>query len=165
MKQDRFLMGILVFIGVLVVAALAVFLIRKDTQQAYGSDDTPEGVVTNYALALQNQDYQRAYDYLADKEGKPSYDSFRRVFLTAQMNVSTNAVQVGEVQFISADEATVSVTVLYAGSGPFDQGWSTTENAALIRQGDAWKITYVPYPYWSYDWYQPYLSTAVPVKP
>jgi hypothetical protein len=165
MKQDRFLMGILIFIGVLVTVALAVFFIRKDAQQVYGPEDTPEGVIRNYALALQNQDYERAYGYLADKSGRPTYENFRRSFITAQLDVSSNAVQVGSVQFINSNEASVNVSVLFAGSGPFNQGWSSTENASLIRQADGWKLTYMPYPYWMYEWYQPFISTAVPVKP
>ena len=49
MKQDRFLTGILIGIGVLIIAALAVFFTRKDSQ-TYVADDTPEGVVHNYVL-------------------------------------------------------------------------------------------------------------------
>src|SRR3972149_11028820 len=110
MKQDRFLMGILIFIGVLVVAALALFFFRQGSQ-VYGTEDTPEGVIRNYALALQKQDYQRAYSYLADKDNKPTYDTFSRAFLTHQVDVSSNALQVGNVQFISSGEATVSISV------------------------------------------------------
>jgi hypothetical protein len=161
MKQDRFLLGILIFIGLLVIAALALFFIRQDTQ-VYVADDTPTGVTRNYALALQKQDYQRAYNYLADKDNKPTYDAFRRVFLTNQLDVSSNALQVGSVQFIGNGEATVSLTVLYAGSGPFSQGWSSTDTATLVQQGGAWKLSYMPYPFWAYDWYQP---TPVPAKP
>ncbi|MCX6034697.1 MAG: hypothetical protein NTV38_06945, partial [Chloroflexi bacterium] len=133
MKQDRFLLGILIFIGLLVVAALALFFIRQDTQ-VYVADDTPEGVIRNYALALQKQDFLRAYNYLADKDNKPTYDTFRRAFLTNQLDVSSNALQVGSIQYIDSGEATVNVTVLYAGSGPFTQGWSSTDNAALVQQ-------------------------------
>jgi hypothetical protein len=164
MKGDRFLQGILIFIGVLVVAALALFFIRKDSQ-VYGAEDTPEGVIRNYALALQKQDYVRAYTYLADKDGKPGYDAFQRTFLTNQLDVTSNAVQVGSVQYLGSSEATVSVSVLYAGSGPFSQGWSSTENASLVRQGGTWKLSYMPYPYWSYDWYQLPQPTLEPAKP
>ena len=57
MKQDRFLIGILVGIGVLVVIALALFFTRRD-QQEYVADDTPEGVVHNYALAVFREEYE-----------------------------------------------------------------------------------------------------------
>ena len=160
MKQDRFLMGILIFIGVLVIAALALFFIRNDSQ-AYGAEDTPEGVIRNYVLALQKQDFPRAYDYLADNDGKPTYDAFHRVFLNGQSNPST-ALQIGSVQYINSNEASVSVTVLYAGGGPFSGGSSSTDTASLVQQGGAWKLIYMPYNYWAYDWFQP---TPVPVKP
>jgi hypothetical protein len=163
MKQDRFLMGILIFIGVLVAAALALFFVRKDSQ-AYGAEDSPEGVIRNYVLALQNQDYPRAYSYLADKDGKPTYDAFHRVFLNGQFNPST-ALQVGSIQYITSTESTVSVTVLFAGGGPFSQGWSTPDTASLVKHGGAWKLIYMPYNYWSYDWFQSPQPTALPAKP
>ena len=160
MKQDRFLVGILIFIGVLVIAALALFFIRQDTQ-VYGTDDTPEGVIRNYALALQKQDFQRAYDYLADKDNQPTYEAFRHAFLTNQLDVSSNALQVGSIQYINGGEVTVSLSVLYAGGGPFTQSYSSTDTATLVQQGGAWKLSYMPYPFWAYDWYQP---TPEPVK-
>jgi hypothetical protein len=161
MKQDRFLVGILIFIGLLVIAALVLFFVRQDVQ-VYGADDTPEGVIRNYALALQKQDFQRAYGYLADEDNKPTYEAFRRAYLTNILDVSSNALQVGNVQYISGNEATVSLTVLYAGGGPFSQGWSSTDTAALVQQDGAWKLIRMPNPFWAYDWYQP---TPVPGKP
>ena len=153
MKQDRFLLGILVFIGLLVIAALALFFIRQDTQ-VYVPDDTPEGVVRDYALALQKGDYPRAYSYLADKDNRPTVDAFRRYFLTDKPDLGSNALQVGSVQVLDSDEATVHLTVLFAGNGPFNSGWSSTDNASLVRQGGAWKLAYMPYPFWAYEWYQ-----------
>ena len=161
MKQDRFLVGILIFIGLLVIAALALFFIRKDNQ-VYVVDDMPEGVIRNYTLAVQKQDYQRAYGYLADKDDKPSYETFRRAFLTNQLDPSFNAIQVGSVQYIDSTEATVSLTVLYAGNGPFTESWNSTDTASLFMQDGAWKLSYMPYPFWAYDWYQPVIQ---PVKP
>lgn len=164
MKQDRFLVGILIFIGLLVVAALALFFIRKDTQ-VYVADDSPDHIVQNYVLAVQKQDFQRAYDYLADMNGKPTYEAFRRAYLTNQLNLSSNGIQVGTVQYVSNTEAVVNLTLLYAGGGPFSQGSSSTDRATLVQAGGTWKISYMPYPYWSYDWYQPPVTTAIPVKP
>jgi hypothetical protein len=159
MKQDRFLLGILLFIIVLVIAAVALFFIRQDTQ-AYRSDDTPENVIYNYALALQNQDFELAYSYLAEQENKPDYTYFRQAFLSRQLDLSSNAIRVGEVTNLDEGEALVTVTVLYASSGPFAEGWSSTETATLLLQDGQWKLSYMPYPYWGWDWYQ----QAIPVK-
>ena len=79
MKQDRFLTGILVGIGLLVVVALVVFFTRKNSQ-TYVPDDTPEGVVHNYVLAVLDKDYEKAYGYLAELKYKPTYEEFRRAF-------------------------------------------------------------------------------------
>jgi len=154
MKQDRFLIGILVFIGLLVITALVLFFVRQDIPQ-YGPEDTPEGVVRNYALAVHQRDFARAYGYLAELDDKPTYDSFVQAFLSNQLDTSNNALQVGETQTLGGEEAWVTVTVLYGSSGPFSDRWSSSETARLVLQNGAWKITYLPYPYWGWDWYQP----------
>ncbi len=163
MKQDRFLVGILIFIGVLIVTALALFFIRRDNQ-VYAPETTPDNIVRNYALALQKQDFQRAYTYLADNPAKPTYDAFRRAFLTNQLNVSSNALQVGSAQYIGSGEANVNLTILYESFGPFSQGSSSTDIANLVQQGGVWKISYMPYPFWSFDWQVPQ-PTLEPAKP
>ena len=159
MKQDRFLIGILAFIALLVIAALTVFFVRKDATAAYLPDDTPEGVVYNFALAIQRQEIDRAYGYLADVDGKPTPEAFQQAILYGYMDTSAS-VQVGNFQ-IMGEEAWVTVIIHYTSTGIFDTGWDSTENATLVLQDGEWKITYMPYPYWSYDWYQ---VTAEPVK-
>ena len=161
MKQDRFLLGILIFIGVLVVTALALFFFRNG-KPAYGAEDTPEGVLYNYALALQLHDYARAYGYLAEKDNQPTYNTFYQAFLTQQLDTSTSALQIGNVQTLSNNEAWVNVTIQNAGGGLFNTGYSSADKATLEKQKGAWKITHLPNPFWGYDWYQP---TPVPAKP
>ncbi len=154
MKKDRFLIGILIFIGVLVIASVVLFFTRGSAQ-AYGAEDTPDGVLRNYALAIQNMDYPRAYGYLADTTNKPTYEAFRQAFLSRQLDPSNSALQFGTVYTDGTDSAWVEVSVLYAGTGLFDNGWSNNDKGTLIRQNGAWKITYLPYPYWGWDWYTP----------
>jgi hypothetical protein len=160
MKQDRFLMGILIFIGVLVAAALVLFFVRNE-KPAYGPEDKPEGVLYNYAVALQLHDYERAFGYLAEKDNKPTYNTFHQAFLTRQLDTSTSALQIGNVQMLENGEAWVNVTIQYAGNGLLNNGWSSTDKGTLVKQNGAWKITYLPNPYWNWDWYQP---TPVPAK-
>ena len=161
MKHDRFLLGILVFIALLVAAALTLFFTRQD-MQTYGAEAAPEGVMRNYVLALQNRDFERAYGYLADKDNKPTLDTFRQAFLNRQLDISNAAIQIGSVEMIGSDQAMVEVTIVYASSDPFSTGWSSNETALLVEQDGAWRISSMPYPYWGWDWYQP---TAAPVKP
>jgi len=153
MKQDRFLTGILIGIGVLVIAALAVFFLRKDSQ-TYVSDDTPEGVVHNYVMATLDRDYQRAYGYLADLDHKPTYEKFRQAFLQGQVNPSNSAVDIGKAEVLD-DEAYVEVALIYTPSDPFSTGYRDVQRAALVKQNGSWKISSMPtYNFWDYNWYQ-----------
>ncbi|HEY5728892.1 MAG TPA: hypothetical protein VIS72_02505 [Anaerolineales bacterium] len=153
MKQDRFLTGILIGVGVLVVVALAVFFTRTDTQ-TYVSEDAPEGVVHNYVLAILNKDYEKAYGYLADLEYKPTYEEFRRPFLNGYVRPEDTAVDVGKSE-ISRDEASVEVSQIYNSSDPFSTGYRDTQRAILVRQNGTWKLSNMPaYNFWYYDWYQ-----------
>lgn len=153
MKQDRFLMGILAGIGVLVVLALVVFFARKDTQ-TYISDDTPKGVVHNYVVAVLNKDYEKAYGYLADLDHKPTYDVFRNAFLQKAVNPDNSAVDIGDAE-ISGDTASVEVALVNNPSDPFSTGYRDVQHAALVQQNGVWKITAMPtYYLWDYSWYQ-----------
>lgn len=153
MKQDRFLIGILVGIAALVVLALVVFFAR-DNSQTYLPDDTPEGVVHNYVLAIINKDYEKAYGYLADLEYKPTFDEFRRPFLNGYVNPANTAVDVGQAE-ISGDEASVEVAQIYNPSDPFSSGYRDVQRALLVKQNGAWKLSNMPaYNFWDYSWYQ-----------
>jgi hypothetical protein len=61
---DRFLIGIVAGVVILVVAVLAIALLRPN-QPSYEPDDTAEGVAHNYLLALQLEDYGRAQGCLS----------------------------------------------------------------------------------------------------
>ena len=160
MKQDRFLLGILIFIGLLVVFSLGLFFIRQNAQ-TYGPGDTPAGVVRNYSLAVQNMDFERAYGYLADKPAKPGYDAFRLAFLNRQLDTTSAAVQIGATRTLGEDESLVEVTIVFSSNEPFSRPWSSSQNAALVKQGGIWKLTLMPNPYWGWDWYTP---TPSPIK-
>ena len=153
MKQDRFLLGILVFIALLVVAALVLFFVRPSTP-AYLPEDTPKGVVNNFIQAIQEDDLERAYSYMAEIEFKPTESAFSQALLTNLLYSEEYAIQIEQVQVIDDDEVWVMVSVHYLAAGPFETGWSNQDHAALIKQEGKWKLTYMPYPYWSFDWYQ-----------
>ena len=79
MKDDKFLIGIIIGIVLLIVIALATVLARKPEAEDYVVDTTPDGVVHNYFLAIQRKDFERAYNYLADDlKSKPDLDEFIR---------------------------------------------------------------------------------------
>ncbi len=159
MKQDRFLIGILIGIAVLVVLALAVFFMRKDNL-VYVADDTPAGVVQNYVVAAHKRDYEKAYSYLATVEGSPTLEQFRQSFLNHSINPDAAGLEIGKTE-INGNDATVELGVLYSPGDPFGSSNRNIEYAQLINQNGAWKLRQLPYNFWSYEWYQP---TAQPVK-
>jgi len=62
-KTDKFLIGIVVGIVILIVAAFIITFTRP--QATYQAEDTPQGVAHNYLLALEKHEYERAYQYLS----------------------------------------------------------------------------------------------------
>jgi len=159
MKQDRFLTGILIGIAVLVVVALAVFFMRKDNL-VYVTDNTPAGVIQNYVVALHKHDYEKAYDYVADIDGKPTLDEFQQSFLGHLVDPANAALELGKTE-IMGKNATVTLSVNTLPSDPFSSEYRNTDYAQLVNQNGAWKIKQMPYNFWAYAWYQP---TAEPVK-
>jgi hypothetical protein len=154
MKKDRFLIGILVGIGVLAVVAVGLFFLRQK-QVDYVPDDTPQGVVQDYALALYKQDYQRAYSYLAEGEGKPDLARFQQVFITSQKTEFDRVgLKLGEVS-VTGDNAGVSITLIHASGDPFQGSYRDIQSVTLKKQATGWKLTNMPYPFWEYSWYQP----------
>ena len=162
MRQDRFLTGILIGIAVLVVIALAVFFLRQGSQ-SYVSEDTPEGVVHNYVLAVLNDDYEQAYGYLADLDNKPTYEQFRDAFVTGVVNPNNAAVDIGNSE-VSDDTASVEVALIYNPSDPFSTGYRDVQRAVLVKQKAAWKLSSMPgYYFWDYNWYTQVEDTP-PIK-
>lgn len=161
MKKDRYLIGIIAGIALVAVLALILFFTRRDDVSAYPSDDTPEGVVAAYVMALQNEDWERAYAYLAEAENKPDLSRFRQAVFTEMPNLPDSGVEFRATE-TDGDRATVNLMVVNVGGGLFADIYRNPGVAVLERQGGAWKILEMPYPFWSYGWYQP---DALPKRP
>ena len=153
MKQDKFLTGILIGIGALILLALVLFFMRRDGQSEYVADSAPEGVAHNYVLAVLNKDYQKAYGYLADLENKPTYEQFRQSFFNGSVNPTDAGVEVGAAE-INGDEAIVTLSVYYSVNDPFSSRYASEDRALLVQQNGAWKLSAMPFNFWGYDWYQ-----------
>jgi hypothetical protein len=154
MKQDKFLTGIVIGIVALVVLALALFFTRRVNQPGYQTESTPEGVAFNYLLAIRKQDYAKAYSYLSEKEGKPTYNSFSQQILINNNQSSQALVDIRNTT-IAGDTATVEIVVMNnTNDGIFAGGWENKENAILEKVDGTWKVTMMPYLFWGYDWYQ-----------
>lgn len=61
-SANKFLSAIVVAVALLVVIAFTVVILRPEP--SYQDDATPDGAAHNYLLAVQRQDYERAFSYL-----------------------------------------------------------------------------------------------------
>lgn len=154
---DRFLIGIVAGIAVLVVVVLALALLRPN-QPGYQLDDTPEGVAHNYLLALQLEEYERAYDYLSPSLlGYPAdVDVFVRHVQDHRWSFGYYDDDVSlaiEAVNVTGDRAKIAVrkTKFYRGR-LFDSGQhSDTFDMTLRYHEGAWKVAESDR-YWAACW-------------
>jgi hypothetical protein len=155
MKDDKFLIGIVAGIILLVAASLVVVLLRSPEKEAYVADDRPEGVVHNYFLAIQRKEFEKAYNYLSDDlKSKPDLDEFIREMDNAGRDQET-ALSIGETR-LGDVHTQVDVTITtYRPGALFDSNSHTSQDTVYLRaagDGSRWKIIEFPYPYWGYYW-------------
>ena len=156
-ETDKFLIAIVAGVVLLVIAVFVIALLGPD-QPAYQPDDNPEGVAHNYLLALQLEEYERAYGYLSPR--LPGYPADAEAF---ERDVRNNRWSFGyydddvslavEGVDVKGERAKVLVlkTEFYRG-GPFDSGQSSSTFEMVLRNEDgAWKITGSDH-YWSGCW-------------
>lgn len=152
MKGDRFLIGILITIVVLIGLTTLIIFTRQG-KEAYLTSDKPEDVVHNYALALFNHDFRKAYSYLADEEYKPTFNEFLENFENTYGNdLNEMALNIEESE-VTGNKASVALHVLskgYSAFNSYSQKW-----AQLIYQDGKWKLIDAgSYALWNYQWYQ-----------
>lgn len=157
-SSDRFLIAIVVGVLLLVAISIAVVLTRPEAE--YKAEDSPEGVAHNYLLALQQEDYDRAYGYLSTR--LPGYPvSTARFAETVEDNSwrfrlnRDSSLAVIDTQ-LDGDEAAVTVRETYFyGGGLFESGqrMNTFDMDLQLERGD-WRITHAYYyfaPCWEHD--------------
>lgn len=152
-RQDRFLQGILLFILLLVTASLVSYF-GFQRGQTYLPETTPENISRNYVLALQRKDYQKAYSYLQQTEETPSFSDFQDSLIRMRPPLTETGVQIMDVSR-QGDRAVLDIVLVHGGNGPFGSTWSEEAAALLVRDGQTWKISRFPPPYWGWNWESP----------
>lgn len=151
MKKDRFLLGIIIGI-ILLVGATTILLFARQGNETYLADDAPEQVFHNFALALINEDYNKAYTYLADQEYKPTFVDFINFYADQTDSAPGFAIAIGDAD-TRAGETIVTYSMIR-------KGYSTAiarshQYAILISQDGKWKVLDAgTYYFWDYEWYQ-----------
>lgn len=158
-QRDWFLIAIVAAIAVLIVVGL-VMALRPVEPATYRPDTTPEGVAFNYLLALQRQEYGRAYDYLSADIPNPPTDAgeffadIEDSFSCTDQQELSNRFQIEESETVMFDDraiVTASQTV-YTRGDLFSRGSYTSRfNIDLKEEGGEWRITSSDR-CWSFDW-------------
>lgn len=156
-STDKFLIGIVG--GVIVLVAVAFVLVFLRPEPTYEPEDTPEGVAHNYLLALQQEEYARAYGYLSPAlKNYPAsteifaedVDDFSWRFRELRDGSTTLAIGssrvVGERTVVSVQETT------FQGRGLFDNNrYTHTFEMKLQLENGAWRIV-TSDSYWAACW-------------
>ncbi|NUM47099.1 MAG: hypothetical protein HUU38_20555 [Anaerolineales bacterium] len=141
---DKFLIGIVATIILIVVAAFIVTLSRPE--ETYLAENSPENIVHNYLLALQQENFERAYTYLsAEVPGYPTsaweferevQQNRWRFRLEQDVSVSIEETKIRETY------ATVQILeTRFYGPDLFDSGQSlSTFEMDLRLENGQWKI-------------------------
>jgi hypothetical protein len=152
--SDKFLLAIIAGIILIIIAAFVVVSRRPDPQ--FQAEDTPEGVVHDYLLALQLGNYEKAYNLLSPTLGYPStidefYDSLRQTpwEFTASDNYS---VVIESSEPVSDNSVAVIVREIYNTNALFaGDGYSNTFRMRVENSPEGWKLVHGDM-YWSSCW-------------
>jgi hypothetical protein len=152
MKNDRFLNGLIAGIGVLILIALILFFIRQQ-QAEYRPGNEPNDVTHNYILGIMKRDYEKAYAYLAEGNEKPGFSQFQQELSRQNNEINHANVTIGEV-FVDGENASVQLNIRQSYERPLLTNASRyAEFAQLVLENGEWKLTSMPYPLWSWNWY------------
>jgi len=141
-SSSRWLLIFGVTIGVLVIVAVVLVLTMPTPETRLLPEDTPEGIVQRYFLALQAEDYVTAYSYLSPPPTeKYPYEEWRGPFISSEEKPGFK-VTLGK-SAVRGNEANVEVTVdTFRPSGPFDNPVRTQHITFFLKkEGTSWKIT------------------------
>lgn len=157
---DRFLVIVVAGVILIVIAAFVVAFVTSN-RPSYQPQDSPEGVANNYLLALQLQEYDRAYSCLSP--ALPGYpegvEAFERDVEDHrwEFDYYDNTVSLAiEAVDVDGDRATIIVRrTTFRQGGLFDSGQSSTIFEVELRQeGGAWKVIDATR-YWATCWESP----------
>jgi len=152
-SSNRFLLGFGIILVVLIAITTTLVLLNRDNVSML-PENTPEGTVQRFLLAVQEQDFQKAYSYLRIEEKgiKLTYDDWLQSVSPRFQTASVLWKATLGKTTVSGDTATVEVLIdIFQPGGPFENPVRTQiENYQLKLVNNQWFITTHPWLYWFY---------------
>jgi len=151
-SSTRWLLGFGSAIVVLVLVAV-ILVLTMTGENSYNllPEDTPEGIVQRYFLAIEAEDYEQAYSYLspAATSEESRYNTYEGWHQGLLQRKQTNAwkVTLGESS-VTETKAVVPVTVdIFSPDTPFEDPVSTRSYTfTLEKEEGLWRIISPAYP-------------------
>ena len=145
-SSSKWLLGFGSALGILVILAVVLVLTMPGNDEIeLFPENTPEGAVQRYVIAIQNRDYEEAYGYLsasaiADEGRYNSFEEWSRQFLNRSGGDPWRAI-IGDAEY-SGDKAFVTVTIeILDPEGLFrDPVRMWYYPFTLEQEDDVWKI-------------------------
>ncbi|MSQ06700.1 MAG: hypothetical protein EXR54_02035 [Dehalococcoidia bacterium] len=151
-SSSKWLAGAGLAILVLIIASLAVALLKRPQTQTLLPQDTPAGAVQHYLLAIEEGESRRAYDFLSsDLQTKCTFDHFRETTRWQGRSDTTDSrdsqiTLESERLLDDATEVRVRITDFYV-SAPFNVSESShTQNYLLKKLDGNWRFVDKPWP-------------------
>ena len=138
-------------IGILTTVVVVLVLTLPSVGVSLLPEDTPEGTVQRFFLALEAEDYAKAYSYLSPSARKETpYEQWSRPYVGPQERPGWKATLGKSV--VKGDEATVDVVVsVFRPRGPFQDPVRTRHITFTLKKEEAsWAITSRFYVGWLY---------------
>ena len=154
-SSRRWLIILAIVISILVVATVSLVLLTKGSEVTLLPEDTPQGIVQRYLIAVQEKNYQKAYNYLSfDPSQKiKAYDDGLRMVIGEPLisNQPTWKATLGKTTQ-NGDNATVEVIIdTFRPGGPFEDPLRSQQIIFQLSKIDGeWLITSPTYIYWIY---------------
>jgi len=151
---NRWLIGGAVFLGVLLVASIAVALLAGEEPPPEG---TPEATVRHFLEALEDEDYELAHGFLSGElKEECTVEKFAGGNISMKDRLEDERVT---LEGTSTVKDTVFVTVRvtrFRGGGPFGASESSYEQRfTLRREQGQWRFTEYPWPLFQCNPYEP----------
>jgi hypothetical protein len=155
MNSSRRWLGVFAaVVGLLVILAVVFVTATNGQKVALLDENTPQGIVQRYLLALKDTDYSKAYNYLSfnPSDKISTYDDW----LTSNVspysyNQTTWKATLGKIDQ-NGNNATVDVTVdTFRQGGVFSNSQSSQQLIFILtKNGNSWLITSPTYLYWMF---------------
>jgi hypothetical protein len=131
---------ILMIIGAVIALAAIIALVMSVTRSDQAWDrSTPEGAVQAYLEAVQRGDNAEAATWFSP-DGECSVEDLQIAYAPTDVRVDLKSSEV------SGDTARVVVEIMWGTRGPFDRPGGEQQTYRLVRSGDRWLLTGIPWP-------------------